>query len=385
MNIGDALAQAAMQAQENQSTQPREGRNAAQQFEAVLLQQLIKVMRSTTPVLQGDQAGMYTSMIDSALADHLAAAGGIGLAAPLSPLLGAEGDGGDGAQASQRGQVHRGFLPLLTRGVAAAERYQAVAGVRPASGAPLDGATGRLQQVAQGLLSRGAENWAREGRLSEQELSSQYRTDAGDGVAHFNVRDANGYQGHPKCNLFALEVARRGGFKVPLIARGAGWGFPSADAVTSAARAGRLEWGQVVTGAQAAALDQDIAAGKRAFLLSGSGRSGRHGHMAIVERIHRIEYDTGGDIKQVEFDGWEARSRGGAQHLVRRTWNRADVQGGHMARNGFEQIEVIELQRPKAGEDVEQPQNGAAPASFLDKFFSSSSTHMPNQSSEDAS
>lgn len=376
MRVGQAMAEAALQASESSKV---ETKDAAQQFEALLLQQLLKVMRTSTPVLQGEQAGMYMSMLDSALADHLSEVGGVGLSSTFERAI------GGGAAAPKAESPQKGFLPLLSRSAAALDRYQALSTPGRLRGEVLPGETGRLQEVAGQLLSQGAKRWAREGRLGPGELRSTFRSEAQDGAAHFNVRDASGYEGHPKCNLFALELARRSGFKVPLIPREAGWGFPSADAVTAAAREGRLSWGHVATGVDGPSLDHDIAAGRRAFLLTGSGSAGRHGHMAIVERIRRVEYDSQGEVTQIEFDGWEARSRGGAEHLQSRTWNRLGTQGGHLPRSGFDHIEIIELERANPGETIEQPQSLNAPPSFLDNFFSSSSTQKPNHSSEDAS
>lgn len=59
-----------------------------------------------------------------------------------------------------------------------------------------------------------ADRWARDGALTPQDLASDLVTEAPGGRAAFNVRDANGFQGYYKCNLFAFELARRAGFQI---------------------------------------------------------------------------------------------------------------------------------------------------------------------------
>lgn len=347
---------------------------AARQFEGVLLSQLMKVMRKSAPMLEGGQGRLYMQMFDGAIADEMAKGGGIGLAPVIERALGGDPSGPSGSGPSQSWAAIQG-----------AQRYGATAG--EAAPVALSGAAGtgrvrKLQDVAGRLVSGGASRWSKAGELLPEDLASDFATEG----AHFNVMDAAGYRGHPKCNLFAFEVARRAGFQVPLVARKAGWGYPSAEAVTKQAADGRLDagWASVVTGASSESLAAGTESGRSAIMLTGEGSGGRSGHMAIVERIHEVDYDEQGRVRQVVFDGWEART-GGAQYLTRRTWNRIGVRGGNLARTGFGRIEVLELSPSAPGERPERPLSESAPASLRDNSRSRDLKTDPIQRSEDAS
>lgn len=343
---------------------------AARQFEGLLLTELMKVMRKSAPMLEGGQGKLYMQMFDSAIAEQLSKSGGVGLSPIIERSLG-------GGQA----------LSATVAAHGASQRYGGVGMPRVGepvslSGKPGDGHMQRLQAVASDLILSSQSRWAKAGSLTPAELASDFQT----GDAHFNVEDAQGYEGHPKCNLFAFEVARRAGFQVPVVARPAGWGFPSADTVTEHAAEGQLpeQWGRVVTGVASEQLSAAAQAGQSAFVLAGSGQGERLGHMAVVERIHSIEYDDYGRIQRAVFDGWEART-GGAQHLTQRTWNRAGTHGGHLARSGFGRIEIIELKPAAEGGRQEIPLAPSAPPSFRDDSRSSDLKKHPIDRSEDAS
>ena len=353
--------------------------DVAQQFEGLLMQQLWSIMRKTAGGLGGGEgpgAGLYAHMMDEAVAGQLTRAGGLGLAAQLEQGLG--------------GTPQRSYPMADTFPLEPTRRAPLVLG--PATGQRVAGATSILQDTAQSMLTPvSAPRWGREGRLTRTELSSEFQTEARDGIARFNVRDAAGFEGRYKCNLFAFEMVRRSGFQVPLMPRTRGWGYPHPDSVTLDAADGRLrhDWGRVATGETASEIDGAIAQGERAFMLTGSGRDGHAGHMAVIERVHEVDYDDSGRIERVVFDGWEARV-GGAQHLERRTWNRYGNPGGTMARNGFSQIEVVELLAPQAGTN-ELPMSRRVGASVHDlqgieiteeENASSSSPGRPNASSE---
>ena len=358
--------------------------DVAQQFEGLLMQQLWSIMRKTAGGLGGGNApgaSMYAHMMDEAVAGHLTQAGGLGLAGQLERSLG-------GTPHSQRAMGESFALegyPLEPR------RAPLVLG--PATGQRVAGATSILQDTAESMLTPvSAPRWGREGRLTRTELSSDYQSEGVGGVARFNVRDAAGFEGRYKCNLFAFEMVRRAGFQVPLMPRTRGWGYPHPDAVTVDAADGRLrsDWGRVATGETAAEIDQSITEGRRAFMLTGAGRDGHAGHMAVVERVHEISYDESGRVERVVFDGWEARV-GGAQHLERRTWNRYGNRGGNLARNGFSQIEVVELLAPRPGQAAELPMSRRVGASVHDlegieitreENPSSSAIDRPNSSAE---
>ncbi|MCG8556068.1 MAG: rod-binding protein [Proteobacteria bacterium] len=330
----------------------REVEQAAERFEALFLKQLLDVLRKSLPqgtglAGAGRSAQQYTRIFDQALADELAKAGGIGLGALVRDSM-----------------VGTPSLSNTPGNSTEADQVSLVAS-QPA-GPVLPGGAGRLQQVATRLLER-SERWAKDAALSTEELASPLETQAPGGVARFNVRDARGYLGYTKCNLFALEMARRAGFSVPVTGRAHGWGYPGADAVTRDAADGRLQsgWAKVVTGKTAQSLDRAIVEQGRAFLLTGSGRAGRPGHMAVVERVHSTDYRKNGELWKVTFDGWEARPDG-AQRLLRRTWTRAPGPSGPSARRDLDRIEIIELNDMARKQGREQLLTSGAGASRMD-------------------
>lgn len=335
--------------------------SAATQFEGLLIQQLVQVMRRSIGEggMFGSGAGssMYASMFDQNLATSMASAGGLGIRQVLErSMLGPQAY----EQAQQQGMAIRPTTPFSPRTVGE------VMEARPSSGVALVGQTGRLQDAARAMLGPNgfAPQWGRAGRLTEADLASDFSTEGPSGRAMFNVRDAAGFQDCYKCNLFAFELARRAGFQVPLIGRTRGWGYMGPDGVTADAARGQLRagWGRIATGESAESLDSSIVRGDRAFLVVGSSVGDRAGHMGIVERVHEVEYDDQGRIERVVFDGWEGRTRG-AHHMTRRTWNRAGTHGGEDVRGGFSQIELIQLRRPSDGEPEERPVHpNAAPS-----------------------
>ncbi len=348
MTVGSVAAAqlAQLQQRAQASSGDEQAREAAKQFEALLVRKLWQIMRKTAGDAMaggaGPGAGMYGHMMDEAMASHLTEAGGLGLAPQLERAFGVRG-----AEASSTAPVD----------FDAPRTPRAPLELGPATGQRVAGATRRLQATAQQMLTPvSAPRWGREGRLTRTELASDFQTQTPAGIARFNVRDAAGFQGRYKCNLFAFEMVRRAGFQVPLMPRTRGWGYPHPDAVTADAMDGRLrrDWGRVATGESAEAIDAAIRGGERAFLLTGAGRDGHAGHMAVVERVHSIRYDAEGRVEQVVFDGWEARV-GGARHLERRTWNRYGRRGGHDVRGGLARIEIIELLAPREGAPGELP------------------------------
>jgi len=76
-----------------------------QQFESLLLRQLVEAMQATVPDsgLMGPASGpktMYQDMITDALATQIARSGGLGIARLLAPTLGGPTAGGAGAGAA---------------------------------------------------------------------------------------------------------------------------------------------------------------------------------------------------------------------------------------------------------------------------------------------
>jgi Rod binding domain-containing protein len=327
---------------------------AARQFEGIVVRELMKILRKTAP--EGGLVGgsgyageMYTQMMDDALADQLSQAGGVGLAPQLATAFGSTDPN---APVSMTTGPIAFSMPGLRR-----DSY----------GVTGEGLTARVQQAASSLLDGGgAERFSREGQLLSNDLSSDFETRAAGEIARFNVRDANGYRGYYKCNLFAFELARRAGFDVPVVGRTRGWGYPVPNTVTEDASDGSLErsWARVATGRDAAELQADLGAGRRGFMLTASA-DGRAGHMAMVERVHDVQYDEDGQVRRIVFDGWEAR-QDGAEHLVQRTWNLRGNPGGNLARNGFSRIEILELTPRQNGAGNEIPLSNRAGSSDLD-------------------
>lgn len=331
------------------SSRSEEVAAAAEQFEALVLTQLVQVMRRSVGEsgLFGSGPGthMYAHLFDQNFASAIAEAGGIGMRDVLCRSM-------LGPRAYAEAQRHARDSGIGSAAPFTAREVGALMAERPPSGAPLSGLTGRLQAAARVMTPRGVEAaWGVAGRLTTRELGAQFESQGPDGVARFNVEDAAGYQHCYKCNLFAFEMVRRAGFRVPLVGRTRGWGYLGPDGVMADAgtrtRTLRGNWGRAVTGERAESVDSAIVRGERAFLLAGSATSGRAGHMGVVERVHQIDYDPHGRIERIVYDGWEARAQG-AMHLRRRTWNRYGNPGGEDARNGFSRIEIIELRRAGA-------------------------------------
>lgn len=319
-------------------------RDAAQRFEGLFLQELVAQMRESAAMFEGTGGELYGQMFDQQMGETLASSGGVGIADMLARTMGASPALPSARLASMLplggelgGQSGLALGPLLD--------------ARPPSGASLTGATGSLQRAADDLLPASgiAPQWGRDGALGASDLVSPFAEPTGADAATA-VRGARGYQGYYKCNLFAFELARRAGFEVPAAQRAHGFGYPGTDAVTTDASDGTLQrgWGRVASSASAEAIDSSIVRGDGAFLITGSGTDGHHGHMGIIERVRSIERDASGAITRITFDGWEGRAQG-AMHLSERTWATTGHGAGEGVRRGLGRIEVIQLQRPDEG------------------------------------
>jgi len=331
--------------------------DAARKFEGVLMQQLVQVMRNSAKSggLGGSEgaSGQYMSMFDDALAEQMAAGGGIGLASSLIEAMG--GDAESLNQLPSRAGLPMGDDTAAPQGLVPSALSASQGGLRPGRDVSpplpgLSGATAKLAHAAYAISApEGGKQWAREGTLTERDLASKLETQTAGGTARFAVRDAQGYRDAYKCNLFAFEAARRAGFEVPVINRDHGYGFPTSNNVTSDAQDGSMKgnWAEVVPGHRIGELKGKLERGEVALMLTGAGSDGRHGHMAVVERIHEVKLDDKGEVQRIEFDGYEARADG-AQHLTRRSWNRlGHGEDNKLARNGFGAIELLAL-RPAA-------------------------------------
>lgn len=322
--------------------------DAAHQFESLLVQQLLKAMRSTVKGggLSGSEgaSGQYLAMFDQVIADSVSQGGGIGLSGVLMQAMGGE----EAALPSQA-------LPSAQRTLSSTS--MGAAPLPPLPG--LAGATLRLAKAAYGMSAAdGGRQWSRDGVLSTRDLASPGLLQADGTHSPFSVDEAAGYRDAYKCNLFALEAARRAGFEVPLVQRARGVGFPTSTTIAEDASDGvmRGNWARPVEPSEVPELIEKVKRGEAAVLLSASGTEGRLGHMAVVERIHSVKLDAEGNIRHIEFDGFEAR-KDGAQHLQKRSWNLY----GHgedtpLARNGFGRIQALVL-KPQA--PVQIPETAA--------------------------
>jgi Rod binding domain-containing protein len=348
----------------------------AKQFESVLMGQLLEVMFKSSSTLggEGGQSDLYRQMYQGPLAEHLVSGGGLGLAKLVARGLGATDDKQPKGPAELPAPMNVQPSPVgLPRTLTLDPAHAGV----PTTGAMLD-----VQRAAADMLADGgAARWAKDGALTPQDLGANA---AVGGAARAGVQNANGYQGYYKCNLFALEVARRAGLQVP----GTGdarLSYPSTNRLTQDASDGVLEtgWAKVVTGASPTAMQDALQSGEAAFLLVGSGTGERHGHMAVVERPKSIEYDADGQVQRVVFDGWEAQPSG-ARHLTERAWNRVGNPGNPGDRNGLSRIEIIQLSRPAQGTREERSLSDTAKTSQLDSV-SSNEPRRPTQGGKEHS
>lgn len=299
-------------------------KQAAQAFEAVLVRQMFKTMSSSIGKSglfgRGFEQQLYQDMFSSAIADA-ASSSGLGMADMLEKAMDPDGAGRDSS---------RPVIDML-RGL---ETYR---GSGNASG--LTPSNTHLAAVFNGLVTNGSEQrWSPEGELSNRDLAADLVTEVDAGTAVFNVKDANGYQGHPKCNLFAFEMLRRAGFKVPIRARQRGWGYPGADSVTRMVGKGKVEgWARVSTGVKGEELDKKALAGQP-YLLTSSAPGSKAGHMAVADQIHSIQRNESGEITKIEYSGWDAGNKG--SQYGRKTWHLDSVSGS--GRGGLDQIEILE-------------------------------------------
>ncbi|MFP5305555.1 MAG: flagellar assembly peptidoglycan hydrolase FlgJ [Gammaproteobacteria bacterium] len=93
------------------SDDPEALRKAAQQFEALMMQQMLKSMRDASlgdDVLGGEQTQLYQEMFDQQIAQHLAAGRGLGIADMLVRQLGQGREMGEGRGETGEGRGERG-------------------------------------------------------------------------------------------------------------------------------------------------------------------------------------------------------------------------------------------------------------------------------------
>ncbi|MDD5308891.1 MAG: rod-binding protein [Deltaproteobacteria bacterium] len=323
--------------------------DAAAAFEALLLKQLLGAMSKTVGqggLLGGGLEGqMYGDMFTSAIAEQ-ASGSGLGLSEMIREALGVQ----DRGRSPAAQPVNR------LRGLG---HYRAAT-----TGTDDPPSNPYLARVASEWLAGGAsERWGKAGALTDGDLSADVRTRAADGgVAAFNVKDAKGYEGDYKCNLFALEMVRRAGYMVPLRAREHGWGYPGADTVAKLASEAKVgDWANVRSQASAAELDAGALSGQP-YVLASSASGDAMGHMAVADRIHAIARDASGRIASIEYSGWEA---GGSRAAYgRHVWRVYGVPGE--GRGGLDEIAVIEPFRAGGREPYRAVDDSLPGASILD-------------------
>ncbi len=159
----------------------------------------------------------------------------------------------------------------------------------------------------------GNELWSPAGVLSQRELTIGLEVSARGGQARFNVQDAGGFRGRRKCNLFALELAHRAGFRVPLVARARGLGFPGADRIARDAGRGAVARWAAVADAWAPEEVARARAKGACFLLVASAPGRRPGHVVVVDRLLDVQQDPRGALTRIRYVGWDA-ARAGARH-----------------------------------------------------------------------
>lgn len=104
MQINDQMAGLAFKTSQGLADTPKERKlkNACQDFEALVMNQMLQIMRESVPkdglFSGGYGEELFQSMQDEKLAEHLAAGGGLGFAdklyAQLSNRIGADGTKG---------------------------------------------------------------------------------------------------------------------------------------------------------------------------------------------------------------------------------------------------------------------------------------------------
>ena len=223
---------------------PAATREAAKQFEALLLQQVLKSMRDATPkggMFDSDESRMYQSLLDQQLAMQLATrSGGIGLARVIERQLGGNRDaavtppeggvsldasirrGFDAAGASATGPATPGanLLPLGLAGQSAAQSatQSAIKAAKSAAAAPAAGAASGIAASFPNLPAGAGPRafvekvWpqaveaSRATGIPARFLVAQAALETGWGK--FELKNADGSPSH---NLFNIKAGKRWG------------------------------------------------------------------------------------------------------------------------------------------------------------------------------
>jgi flagellar protein FlgJ len=208
--------------QQAKNNDPQALKAAAQQFEAVFLQMVLKSMRDATPhegLFDSDQTRMYESLLDQQLAQVLSAKGGTGLAEMIEKQLGR-------SQSAPAGD--EGALPLH-------KPEQAYPLGTPAQAMPLPSQApqsfplnpdGRQSSAAESALDGTARDFiarvwphaldaSRATGIPASFLVAQAALETGWGRSEPRLAD-----GRPSCNLFGIKAGRS-------------WAGPTVEAATT--------------------------------------------------------------------------------------------------------------------------------------------------------
>ncbi|MBN2803450.1 MAG: hypothetical protein JXR91_10170 [Deltaproteobacteria bacterium] len=323
---------------------------AAAAFEAMLMKQLFGEMSKTVQHSglmggNGYEASLYQDMFSGALAEN-ATGSNNGLSEMIRKSFGID-DSNSVNNSAGKGfslnNAQRGMGVYKTALTGIAEPPQNL----------------QLSSVANNWIGGDtAMNWGKQGILTADDLGADISTPVDGGVAKFNIDDAMGYEGYPKCNLFAFEMLRRSDFTVPVNARSHGWGYPGAEAVTKMAQKGEVgNWADVKSDMSKEQLNTLASSGQPLLLVSDG--IDKPGHMAVADKIYSINRDEAGNIATVEYGGWEAGNRSAG--YGRKVWRLNGVSG-----SGLGGLAGIEILAPKKVDGVKyEPVSDKVPGASI--------------------
>jgi hypothetical protein len=229
-----------------------------------------------------------------------------------------------------------------------AHRLGLVDQAAPVAPAPPLGTFGRVQYEIAQILGAEAGRWSIPGSLLS---NGNYRLQIEHPGSGINNRFRRySFQDNDKCNLFALDVAWRSGFRVPILNIGnqahPRYSYPLANTLTSYAEhairhgsprlrgVGGDAWGAPQTGTPLAVINLAIRYLGALAIVVGWRRSGM-GHVGIIHKIGGLTYDSSRHITSITYDGWEATGVHGASNVIGRNWrttnNCGPVTGVHQA------------------------------------------------------
>ena len=192
-------------------------KQAAQQFEGMLLQMVMKSMRDATPqdgLMDSDQTRFYTSILDQQLAQNLAARGSLGFARMIEEQLGRNMAAGSSASAgSAQSLLQQSLLQQQVAATAASMQAGAVhwrSSPNPAETSILaDGGNGSSAMTAASSNEFVARLWphavsaANSLGVPAQFLVAQAALETGWGKSEIVLAD-----GSPSYNLFGVKAGR---------------------------------------------------------------------------------------------------------------------------------------------------------------------------------